>query len=197
MPLLTVEIDAPERPMATRHSELAFAVRALELAAKAVQGPGGTALTGEIMGDGAVVLGRFKYEPQARSWEGEAMTNHEASREIPLYRATRTVTPSPNPRHRTEAPFSTQSNPDCWQFGDRVIEAGEVIASTDWPHPSFRPLNESARRVMTYFASAMRSRLPRSPWRDGRIHLDDGLTSAAVTNVPGPNLPRSMGGTAA
>jgi hypothetical protein len=123
--------------------------------------------------------------------------SQEWSREAPKYKATRTVTPSPNPRHRTEAPFSTQSDPDCWQFGDRIIEAGEEITSTDWPHLSFRPLNESGRRVMEYFQGAMRSRLPRSPWRDGQVHLDDGLTSAAVTNIPGPNLPRPMGGTAA
>jgi hypothetical protein len=125
------------------------------------------------------------------------MTDHEAHREIPLYRATRTVTPSPNPRHRLEAPFSSQSDGSVWQYGARAVEANEEIATTDWPHPSFRPLNESARRVTSYFQSAMRSRLPRSPWWNGQLHLNDGLTSAPVAIMPGPNLPKSMGGTAA
>jgi hypothetical protein len=123
--------------------------------------------------------------------------SQEWGREVPKYKATRTVTPSPNPRHRTEAPFSTQSDPDCWQFGDRIIEAGEEITSTDWPHLSFRPLNESGRRVMEYFQGAMRSRLPRSPWRDGRVHLDDGLTAVAVSHVPPPQLTPWKGGNAA
>ena len=37
------------------------------------------------------------------------------------------------------------------------------------------PLNYSARQVLEYFGGAQKSRLGRSPWRDGQIHLDDGL----------------------
>ena len=94
--------------------------------------------------------------------------------EVPRYRVTRDVHPSPNRRHRTETPFTSIADSDEWQFAERTHEAGEVIATTAWPHPSFSPQNDSARKVLDFFNSRMKSRMPRSPWRNGRVFLDDG-----------------------
>jgi hypothetical protein len=112
-------------------------------------------------------------------------------REVPKWRVTRPIRPSPNNRHRHEPPFSTIFENDVWQFADRNYAAGEEIFSLDWPHPSFRPLNHAACRVIDFFNARMKSRLPLRPWRNGRLHLDDGLTGR------GPVLPLKTEGTAA
>jgi hypothetical protein len=39
------------------------------------------------------------------------------------------------------------------------------------------PLNYSAREVMEFFNSRQKSRLGRTPWRDGQVFLDDGLSN--------------------
>jgi hypothetical protein len=67
-----------------------------------------------------------------------------------------------------------------WQYGERALKAGEEIETREWPHPSFFPLNYSAGKVLDFFNGAMKSRLPRSPWHEGRVRLDNGLN-----NVPG------------
>jgi hypothetical protein len=103
--------------------------------------------------------------------------------EIPRYRATRTVHPSPNSRHRHEAPFSTIFDNDVWQQATREVAAHEEFFSREWPHPSFRPLNYSAGRVLDFFNSRMKSRLPRAPFRGDRIVLDDGLTGPTEPNI--------------
>jgi hypothetical protein len=66
-----------------------------------------------------------------------------------------------------------------YQFAERDYKAGEELTTTSWPHPSFRPLNYSACRVLEFFNSRMKSRLPLRPWRGGRIDLDDGWPRAA------------------
>jgi hypothetical protein len=96
-------------------------------------------------------------------------------REVPRYRVGRAVYPSPNSRHRHEAPFSSFSDGAVWQQADRPHAVGEVIESTEWPHPMFSPLNYSAKRVLEFFGTSQRSRLQRSPWHDGRVRLSDGL----------------------
>jgi hypothetical protein len=96
--------------------------------------------------------------------------------EVPRYRATRDVHPPANSRHRHEPPFSSFSDPDVWQFADRPVKSGELIETKSWPHPSFFALNEAAERVLAFFNSAPRSRMGMSPWRDGRIVLEDGLS---------------------
>jgi hypothetical protein len=40
------------------------------------------------------------------------------------------------------------------------------------------PLNYSARQVIDFSTSRQKSRLPRSPWANDQVRLDDGLTGA-------------------
>jgi hypothetical protein len=108
----------------------------------------------------------------ARGWE----------REVPRYRATRDVFPSPNSRHRHEPPFATLSDPNVWQQAEEPVKAGAEFQSKAWPHASFRPLNRSAEEVMAFFNSAPKSRLGLRPWCNDRIVLNDGLT--------GPSQPK-------
>jgi hypothetical protein len=96
--------------------------------------------------------------------------------EVPRYRATRDVHPSPNSRHRFEPPFASLSDSSVWQFAERPIKARDEIETRSWPHESFWPLNEAAKRTLDFFNSRQKSRLGRSPWRVDRIVLDDGLT---------------------
>jgi hypothetical protein len=111
-------------------------------------------------------------------------------REVPRYRATRSVHPSPNARHLRESPFSSFSDSSVWQFAERDYKAGEEILSRAWPHPSFHPLNYSAAKVLDFFNSRQKSRLGRSPWQGDRLVLDDGMT--------GPTQPKfKIGATAA
>jgi hypothetical protein len=90
-------------------------------------------------------------------------------REIPRYRTVRAVHPSEHPRHATEAPWSMCSDDDCWQYAAKPIAAHETIETTAWPHASFQPLNESARRIHDFFRATSRG-LPRSPWLHDRVN---------------------------
>jgi hypothetical protein len=112
------------------------------------------------------------------------------SREIPKYRVARDVFPCPNSRHRHEPPFSQILDGNCWQQADRIHHSGEVIQSTEWPHPTFQPRNYAARQVLAFFGSAPKSRLARSPWIDGQVRLDDGLSGAGPTfdQIAAPQL---------
>jgi hypothetical protein len=96
--------------------------------------------------------------------------------EVPRYRATRDVHPSPNDHHRFEPPFASLSDSSVWQQAERPVKAREEIETKNWPHPSFHPLNYSAGKVLDFFNSRQKSRLGRSPWQVDRIVLDDGLT---------------------
>jgi hypothetical protein len=109
----------------------------------------------------------------ARGWE----------QDVPLYKATRDVHPPSNSRMRHEPPFSSFSDPDCAQFCERPIKAGEEFESKSWPHPSYRALNRSAEAVLAFFNSAPKSRLGLSPWRGDRIVLDDGLSGRTQPNI--------------
>jgi hypothetical protein len=98
-------------------------------------------------------------------------------RTIPKYRIGHDTKPAPKERFKFEPPFSQIMDPSEWQYGERVWPAGSVIETTFWPNPgTMTPLNYSARSVMEYFTSRLKSRLARAPWRDGQVHLDDGLT---------------------
>ncbi|MGY4437057.1 hypothetical protein ACVWWO_009534 [Bradyrhizobium sp. F1.13.1] len=111
-------------------------------------------------------FGRFSFiKPLPEGWD----------RQIPRYRATAPLRPSPKERHRHEPPFTSSTDPSCWQYGERSIVAGETIETTAWPHPSFQGLNDSARQIQKFFASAVKSRLQVSPWRNGRVHLADAM----------------------
>jgi hypothetical protein len=111
-------------------------------------------------------------------------------RETPKYRVTIKggVYPSPNSRFRFEPPFTSGSDTSVWQYAERPIQEGEIIETRSWPHASFFPLNYAAQQVLRFFHSAPKSRLPRSPWADGRIRLEDGLTGTTVAKLVPPQI---------
>jgi hypothetical protein len=109
----------------------------------------------------------------ARGWE----------QEVPLYKATRDVHPPSNSRMRHEPPFSSFSDPDCSQYSERPIKAGEEFESKSWPHPSYRPLNRSAEAVMEFFTTRQKSRMSISPWNIDRIVLEDGLSGRTQPQI--------------
>jgi hypothetical protein len=90
--------------------------------------------------------------------------------EIPRYRTTRAVHPSPLARHADETPWSSCSDNDCWQYGSKPLAAHTEIETTAWPHASFQPLNESAHRIHDFFTTREKSRLMRTPWVRDRVH---------------------------
>jgi hypothetical protein len=97
-------------------------------------------------------------------------------REMPRYRVRAETRPAPKARFRFEPPFAQQSDDDVWQYGERVHRASEIIETTEWPCAgTFVPLNYSAREVLAYFNSRQKSRLPRSPWANDQVRLEDGL----------------------
>jgi hypothetical protein len=103
-------------------------------------------------------------------------------REIPKYRISRETKPAPKERFRFEPPFSSGSESDVWQYGERVHKAGEIIETTEWPNPgTMTALNYSARQVLEFFNSRQKSRLPRSPWANDQVRLDDGLSGPLPT----------------
>ncbi len=104
-------------------------------------------------------------------------------REIPRYRVTRDLLPAQKARFRSEPPFAETWQSDIWQYGERAVATGETIETTNWPHPSFRPLNFSAERVLQFFNSAMKSRLPRSPWFGDQVRLDNGLSGPTEIDI--------------
>jgi hypothetical protein len=117
-------------------------------------------------------------KPPAPGWE----------REVPKYRVTRDLQPAERPRYRLEPPFGTVFNSEIWQYGTREIKAGEIIETTDWPHPSFMPLNYGAEKVLEFFNTRMKSRLATTPWQIDRLRLDDGLSGAAFIKPKPPHL---------
>jgi hypothetical protein len=108
-------------------------------------------------------------------------------RETPRYKATRDIQPATKARFRFEPPFSGLASSDEWQYGAQPVKAGEEIETREWPHPSFSALNYSAGKVLDFFTTRQKSRLPRSPCAGDRIRLDDGLTGS------GPILPLTEG----
>lgn len=112
--------------------------------------------------------------------------------EIPQYKATRDLRPPAFARMTTETPWSSSSEDDVWQYlqQGKVVRAGEVISSPHWPHPSFRPAgpidepaNYAAEKILSFFSTAMKSRLGLSPFRGDRIELDDGLSGPTQPNI--------------
>jgi hypothetical protein len=109
-------------------------------------------------------------------------------REVPKYRVVRDTLPAQKPRFRFEPPFASCLDNDVWQYGERLHKAGEVIATDQWPHPSFFPLNFSAKKVQQFFSTQMKSRMSRAPFSDGRIKLETGLTGNLVVDPTPPQL---------
>jgi hypothetical protein len=113
--------------------------------------------------------------------------------ETPRYRAVREVHPAEKARFRFEPPFAMTSSSDVWQYAERTIKAGETIETRDWPHPSFRPLNYAAGKVLDFFNTRQKSRLARSPWEGDRLRLDDGLTgNEPILAVPSQLKPMNL-----
>ena len=108
--------------------------------------------------------------------------------ETPKYRAVRDIHPAEKARFRFEPPFVTIFDSDIWQYASQPVKSGEIVETKEWPHPSFRPLNYSAGKVLDFFNSRIKSRLPRSPWHGDQIRLDDGLTGPVVGHVPPPQF---------
>jgi hypothetical protein len=114
-----------------------------------------------------------------KEWSSAPPPPSDWKRIVPRYRVTRDVQPAEKSRFRFESPF-TEIWSGAWQYGDRLYESGEEIESTAWPHPSFMPLNYSAERVLAFFKSEMKSRLTVSPWLNGQVRLDNGLSNAPI-----------------
>jgi hypothetical protein len=65
MSLCVVTINNLSPALDKKFQEVQVIARALELAAQAIRSAGGTVTSGNINGDGGVVLGTFLYTPQA------------------------------------------------------------------------------------------------------------------------------------
>jgi hypothetical protein len=102
---------------------------------------------------------------------------------IPRYRASRDIRPAEKERFRFEPPFTTIFNNDVWQYGEQPLVQGDEIETTAWPHASFRPLNYSAERTLAFFNLEMKSRLTKSPWHEGRLRLDNGISDAPPIEI--------------
>jgi hypothetical protein len=99
-------------------------------------------------------------------------------RTIPKYRISHETLPAPKSRFKFEPPFAQISDASTWQYGEKIWPANSVIETTFWPNPgTMTPLNFSAREVLNYFTTHQKSRLPRSPWADDQVRLDDGLSN--------------------
>jgi hypothetical protein len=131
--------------------------------------------------DAHQALYRTQMQPQEWSMTPPPPLNWD--REIPMYKVARDLRPAPRARYRTEPPFTSISDNDCYQYAERPLVAGEIISTTQWPHESFIALSYSAERVLQFFRASMKSRLPRSPWRGDRIVLADGISGALPFDV--------------
>jgi hypothetical protein len=67
VPLFTLTVNNQAPAMEKMYSELAFITRALALATEDVQRNGGNKTSGNIVNDGATVIGSWTYTPQAMS----------------------------------------------------------------------------------------------------------------------------------
>jgi hypothetical protein len=129
---------------------------------------------------------RLHFEPHEWSMVPWPPLNWE--REIPRYKATIDLIPSPNPRHRFEKPFSTVMDSHVWTQASAPVAAGTEITSTCWPHPSMQGLNYSGQQVLAYFKASIKSRLPVSPWNQGRVRLQDGISGPLPGHVSTPHV---------
>jgi hypothetical protein len=65
MSLAVITINALSPQLDKRFQEVQVVARGLALAAQAISGPGGQQTSGNIDGDGGVLLGTWTYTPQA------------------------------------------------------------------------------------------------------------------------------------
>lgn len=128
---------------------------------------------------------RYRVYTNPGEWSLTAPAPLNWDREIPRYRAGCDLGPAPRARYRTEPPFATCYD-GSWQYGEEPIKAGDIIETKSWPHPSFRPLNYSAGRVLDFFNLRMKSRMGLSPFRGDRIELNDGISGPLSFEVKSP-----------
>ena len=110
--------------------------------------------------------------------------------EKPRYLVTRDLKPAEKSRFLHEPPFAETAS-DTYQYGERFLAAGEEIETTAWPHASMQGLNFSGKQVVAFFKAEMKSRLPQSPWHQGRVRLTDGI-SGSLPNVVQTPRPEPM-----
>jgi hypothetical protein len=67
MPLLTLQVNNPSTALEKQQQEVALIQRALHLATMDIRGAGGKKTSGNIMDDGAKVIGSWIFVPQASS----------------------------------------------------------------------------------------------------------------------------------
>jgi hypothetical protein len=67
MALLTLTVNNLSPALDKKFQEVQVIARALELAAQAIRSAGGVVTSGNINGDGGIVLGNYTYTPQAAS----------------------------------------------------------------------------------------------------------------------------------
>lgn len=67
MPLLILTVNDQTPALEKQTSEVALIARALALAAHEIHRNGGAKVSGDILTDGAVVLGNWVYTPQSSS----------------------------------------------------------------------------------------------------------------------------------
>jgi hypothetical protein len=109
-------------------------------------------------------------------------------KEMPRYKVVRETLPAPKPRFKFEPPFASSSDGSVWQYGEeRIYKPGEVISTRSWPHPLFIPQNYVAKRILDFFVTRQKSRLPRSPYEGDRLRLDDGLIGT-MPKIVGPKV---------
>jgi hypothetical protein len=96
---------------------------------------------------------------------------------IPRYRVTNAVKPAEKARFRLEPPFASVMNPEVWQYGTEPLARNQIVETTEWPHPNWVPLSYSAKKTLEFFNSGIKSRMARSPWHNGRLVLNDGVSS--------------------
>src|SRR5258708_3869518 len=103
--------------------------------------------------------------------------------EIPKYRSPIALLPAALARYHFEPPFEDSLGGDSsWQYGTKPIAAGEIVSTWDWPHPRFQPLNETAKKIHSFFSREIRSRLTRAPFFNGKLSLETGLSGHPVTS---------------
>lgn len=117
-----------------------------------------------------------------RDWSFTPPAPRDWEKQTPRYRATRDLHPMTKPRLRTEPPLSSSSDIDAHQYASGPISKGDIVETKDWPHVSFQALNYAGERVLEFFNSSPKSRLPRSPWVGDRLRLENGLSGNATPN---------------
>jgi hypothetical protein len=119
-----------------------------------------------------------------RAWSTVAPPPPGWEREVPKYRVRFDVGPTALARFRFEPPYDVGAN--IWQYADRGYKTGEIIETKAWPHPTFEPLTYGAKKVLEFFNTRSKSRLPTAPWFGTGIRLDDGLSGPIIPAIDVP-----------